>query len=306
MQQTTVAAVTPRFLSFLARWPSVEALAAAPLDDVLHEWQGLGYYARARNLHRCAGVVAAQYGGVFPPDEDALRALPGIGDYTAAAIAAIAFGQVAAPVDGNIIRVISRLMALDTIMPAGKAVVRDVVAGMVPPARPGDFAQAMMDLGATVCTPRKPDCPACPWLGACLASNAGQAEAYPRKAAKRARPTRHGVAFWLEDAEGRIMLRRRAEAGLLGGMIEVPSTDWREGEWPLDEALSGAPLDGVAWDSVEGTVEHTFTHFHLVLRVVRGRLDTASRAGNAIWAAPQDFGAHALPTVMKKVARHAR
>lgn len=304
LQQTTVATVTPRFQAFLERWPTIEALSAASLDDVLHEWQGLGYYARARNLHRCARIVALDHGGVFPGTEAGLRPLPGIGEYTAAAIAAIAFGTVAAPVDGNIIRVISRMAMLDASISVGKKQVAATVAAMMPADRPGDFAQAMMDLGAMVCTPRNPNCRDCPWVEDCRAHGAGKEEHFPVRKAKRGKPTRHGTVFWLEDAEGRILLRRRPEQGLLGGMMEFPSTDWEEARGSDDEAAQCAPQRTVKWRVLEGEVRHTFTHFHLQLGVWKGHVGEDFSPLNGYWVSPDNFGDHALPTVMKKVATH--
>ncbi|HVO17494.1 MAG TPA: A/G-specific adenine glycosylase, partial [Alphaproteobacteria bacterium] len=214
LQQTTVATVGPYFTAFLERWPDVARLAAAPLDDVLHAWQGLGYYARARNLHRCAAVVARDHGGRFPDTEDALRALPGVGAYTAAAIAAIAFDRPAVVVDGNVERVVARLHAVDAPLPAAKPELRRLAAALTPDARPGDFAQAMMDLGATLCTPRAPRCVLCPLMAGCAARTRGIAEELPRRTAKPEKPTRRGVAFFAVDADGAVLLRRRDESGL--------------------------------------------------------------------------------------------
>ena len=311
LQQTTVATVRPRFQAFLKRWPTVKALAAASLDDVLHEWQGLGYYARARNLHACAVAVAHEHGGVFPTTEAGLLGLPGIGEYTAAAVAAIAFGEATAPVDGNIIRVISRLNMLDTPMPGGKKQIEALVSEMVPTSRPGDFAQAMMDLGAMVCTPRKPDCMSCPWGSDCRAHAEGEEERFPVRKAKPEKPTRHGTVFWLVDEEDRILLRRRPEKGLLGGMMEFPSTDWRATPWEKNEAIGEFPASNnkatLHWKSMPGDVHHTFTHFHLVLTVIAVQLPGAGEAlpTNGQWCPPDRFHEHALPTVMKKVAAHA-
>jgi len=301
LQQTTVATVKGRFEAFLARWPSVTALAAAPLDDVLHEWQGLGYYTRARNLHRAARVVADDLDGRFPDTEAGLRDLPGVGDYTAAAIAAIAFNERTAPVDGNIVRVVARLRAIGDPLPAAKSAIREHVAAMTPADRPGDFAQAMMDLGATVCTPRNPACMTCPWMDICEARGTGGQAAFPAKKPKKARPTRHGMVFWLTDGEGRVALRRRAEKGLLGGMMEFPSTDWRDAPWDVDEAI-GEALAGGEFRRLDGSVGHTFTHFHLELGVLAGRLASAPPDGWRM-VPPAAFGEEALPTVMKKIVR---
>ncbi len=304
LQQTTVATVMPRYQAFLERWPTMATLAAALLDDVLHEWQGLGYYARARNLHRCAGVVNREYGGVFPDTESGLHALPGIGEYTAAAIAAIAFGKVTAPVDGNIIRVISRLEKIETPMPAGKKQIEAAVEAMVPAYRPGDFAQAMMDLGAMVCTPRNPKCNECPWAEGCRVHGSGEEDRFPVKKPKQSKPTRHGTVFWLVDGDGRVLLRRRPESGLLGGMMEFPSTEWEEKQTPNGEVLQQAPPYAGKWQALEGEVKHTFTHFHLRLTVWKARVGTCASLPNGYWVFPNDFGNHALPTVMKKVAGH--
>ena len=303
LQQTTVATVKGRFEAFLRRWPTVTALASAALDDVLHEWQGLGYYARARNLHRCAREIAEKHGGRFPDTEEGLLKLPGVGEYTAAAIAAIAFARPTAPVDGNIIRVVTRLRGIEAEMPANKRLVRDAVAPMVPPVRPGDFAQAMMDLGATICTPRKPTCEICPWEGACVAGRQGSAERFPVKPARRARPTRYGTVIWLRDREGGVALRNRPQTGLLGGMAEFPSTPWRDEPWSAKEAVAAMDIEA-AWAELPGAVEHTFTHFHLKLSVV-----VADASAEASWpdgwraVKSGAFGGEALPTVMKKVAQ---
>jgi A/G-specific adenine glycosylase len=305
LQQTTAAAVAPYFLSFVERWPSVEALAAASLDEVLGAWAGLGYYARARNLHACARTVAGELGGRFPDTEQALRKLPGIGPYTAGAIAAIAHGRRAAAVDGNAERVIARLAAIEIALPQAKRAIHDRALDLVPEDRPGDFAQALMDLGATICTPRAPACGSCPWTSQCEGRRRGIAEELPRKGPKRQRPTRHGAAFWVERADGAVLMRRRADKGLLGGMIEVPSSDWTA-SGPADVAAA-APVPG-PWRAVAGKVEHTFTHFHLVLTVWRS--DAACNAlpdtGDYRWVAPDALHAQALPSLMKKVVAEVR
>ncbi len=303
LQQTTVAAVRPYFEAFTRRWPDLEALAAADLDQVLHAWQGLGYYARARNLHACARMVASEFGGRFPDTEKALRSLPGIGAYTAAAIAAIAFDKRSAPVDGNIARVISRLYQIQTPLPGLTKEAAAVLAPLVPAGRPGDFVQAMMDLGAGVCTPNNPRCGDCPWRGDCAAYGAGTADDLPVRAAKKVKPTRHGVVFWVENADGEILLRRRPDKGLLGGMMEFPSTEWREVGWSLNDAVREAPLTA-DWRPLAGGVRHTFTHFHLELTVLAGRCPRPG-AAEGVWCGPDGFSRQALPSVMKKVARHA-
>jgi A/G-specific adenine glycosylase len=299
LQQTTVATVGPYFDRFVARWPDVSALATASLDEVLQLWQGLGYYARARNLHACARTLIERHDGIFPEEAAALRALPGIGDYTAAAIAAIAFDRRAAAIDGNVERVVARLYGVGEALPAAKPRLRALAEELVPNRRAGDFAQALMDLGATICTPRRPRCVLCPWRTSCAAAASRRAEAFPARAEKAERPLRHGVAFWLIRADGAVLLRRRPEKGLLGGMTEIPSTPWRATPWPLQEALQAAPA-AAAWSPLPGTVRHGFTHFLLELAVVAG---TGTAEG--IWSPIERLGEHALPTLMKKVAQHA-
>jgi A/G-specific adenine glycosylase len=301
LQQTTVVTVTPYFDRFVARWPTVFALAAASLDEVLHQWQGMGYYARARNLHACARVVAGRHDGRFPDEVVGLRALPGIGDYTAAAIAAIAFDRREAAVDGNVERVAARLFAVREAMPAAKPRLCALARELVPAARAGDFAQAMMDLGATICTPRRPRCVLCPWCESCAARAGGFAEDLPARVEKPERPLRHGVVFWLTRTDGAVLLRRREEKGLLGGMIEVPSTPWREREWGEAEALELAPAEA-AWEPLPGAVRHGFTHFPLALTVLAGRTDSPP---DGIWARPDQFKDYAFPTLTKKVVKHA-
>lgn len=303
LQQTTVAAVEPYFLAFVARWPTVGDLARADLQAVLHAWQGLGYYARARNLHKCAGVVAGDHGGRFPDDEAALRSLPGVGAYTAAAIAAIAFGRRTAPVDGNVERVLARLFALTGERPQVKREVAVLAGYLTPASRPGDFWQAVMDLGATVCRPRGPACGACPWAVDCLARQRGLTEDVPRKARRKARPVRHGVVFWAVDADGAVLLRRRPEDGLLGGMTEVPGTPWRERPWTAEEARALAPAPG-RWRPLAGGVRHVFTHFELELSVLAAS-GLAPGIVDGLWCRPAELGAHPLPTVMRKVIDHA-
>ena len=305
LQQTTVTAVIPYFERFTARWPTVDALADADRDQVLAAWAGLGYYARARNLHRCAQMAAGDLGGRFPDTEDALQTLPGVGPYTAAAIAAIAFGRASVVVDGNVERVVARLFAVEDPLPGSKPELKRLAAGLTPSARSGDYAQAMMDLGATVCRPRAPSCGVCPLGGECAAKRLGLAGTLPRRAARPDKPTRRGRAFWVRRPDGRVLLRRRPPEGLLGGMLEVPSSPWTESP-VADGADDHAPAP-CAWRALDGTVRHTFTHFHLELDVVAGvlgALDDHASAG-AVWADPDEFDRLALPTVMKKVARLA-
>jgi A/G-specific adenine glycosylase len=308
LQQTTVKAVAPYFLRFVERWPDVHALATAPLGDVLKLWAGLGYYARARNLHACAQAIAARHGGIFPRTEAELTTLPGIGRYTAAAIAAIAFDARAAAVDGNVERVVARLFAIDEPLPAAKAVIRHHAGMLVPDRRSGDFAQAMMDLGATICTPKKPACALCPWTGTCTARRRGDPEAFPVKAPKRAGRPRRGAAFVLCRADGAVLVRTRPAQGLLGGMTEVPTTDWSH-DFDETGALDGAPrLRRLKpkWRRRPGAVRHVFTHFPLELSVYAAEVPagTAAPAGTR-WVAISDLAGEALPNVMRKVLAHA-
>jgi A/G-specific adenine glycosylase len=301
LQQTTVATAGGYFNRFVARWPTLGALAAASLDDVLAAWAGLGYYARARNLHKCARLLAADRGGQFPTTEADLRALPGIGRYTAAAIAAIAFEQPAVVVDGNVERVMARLFCLTDPLPGAKPALYAHAAALTPRRRPGDYAQAVMDLGAVLCTPRTPRCSACPWAGACRALARGMVCELPRRSPKPARPHRRAAAFWLEreGPDGReVLLRRRPENGLLGGMLEVPSSPWI-GE-PCADPAAHAPV-AADWRAVGRPVRHTFTHFHLEMTVMTARHDGAGAQGT--WYALDALDQLALPTVMKKIAR---
>lgn len=304
LQQTTAAVVRGYYARFLARWPTVRALAAAGIDDVLHAWQGLGYYARARNLHRCARVVVAEHGGRFPEDEAALRRLPGIGPYTAAAVAAIAFDRPAAVVDGNVERVVSRLFAVEEPLPGARAELRRLAARLTPARRPGDHAQAMMELGATLCAPRAPSCAGCPWNPVCRGRLAGLARGLPRRAPRPPRPTRYGIVFWTLRGDGAVLLRRRPAEGLLGGMMELPSSQWRGWPWPPGAAAEAAPAPA-DWRVLPGTVRHVFTHFRLELIVAGARVGSRAHALDGVWAPYERLGAHALPSVMKKVVRHA-
>ncbi len=303
LQQTTVAVVIPYYDRFVTRFPTVESLAAAPLDDVLGLWAGLGYYARARNLHACAQAVAAA--GGFPRDLVGLQALPGIGAYTAAAIGAIAFGLPAVPVDGNVERVATRLFAIDTPLPDAKPAIRDAAAvlGAAPGARArsSDFAQALFDLGATICTPTTPACGVCPWAAPCEGRRKGIAATLPRKAPKRLRPLRYGVHFWLTDAAGDVLLRRRPAKGLLGGMLELPGTDWRAAPWPQEEARDWAPM-AAPWRPA-GQVRHGFTHFELVIDLYAA--EAPRIAADGLVHAPAELADAALPSVMRKCARMA-
>jgi A/G-specific adenine glycosylase len=280
----------------------VTDLAKADTEDVMKSWAGLGYYARARNLKKCAEAVAFGHGGVFPDTEEGLKALPGIGDYTAAAIAAIAFNRKSAVLDGNVERVISRLHAVETPLPAAKPDMRALVAAMTPEDRPGDFAQAMMDLGATICTPRRPACALCPLNAACRVLGREDPELYPRKAAKKEKPVRLGAAFVAEDETGAVFLRKRGESGLLGGMTEVPGSAWTariDGE----SGPAAAPF-AADWQAC-GTVIHVFTHFELRLAVYRSKVARNAVTDGGWWQPKETLDGEALPTVMKKAIRQA-
>lgn len=296
LQQTTVAAVKEYFLKFITLWPTVNDLAAASQDDVMKAWAGLGYYSRARNLKKCADYVATELGGVFPQTQDELIKLPGIGPYTSAAISTIAFQNKAAVVDGNIERVVTRHTANATPMPEAKA---DCAAFMdieMPVARPGDFAQAMMDLGATICTPRNPVCALCPVQNGCKSYELGTMLSFPVKAPKKAKPNRKGAAFVLQRLDGAVWLRKRSDKGLLAGMSEVPTTEWTARIDGAVGAKSG-PVD-LDWNS-KGTINHTFTHFHLELEVWQA-VGTAPD-NHGWWVEQSALANEALPTVIKKV-----
>lgn len=301
LQQTTVEAVKPYFRAFVARWPDVEALAAAPTDDVMAAWAGLGYYSRARNLKKCAEAVAEEHGGRFPETEEELLALPGIGPYTAAAIAAIAFDRPAVVIDGNIERVFARLSNIETPLPAAKPAIRAAVAAASPAHRPGDFAQAAMDLGATICTPRMPTCLVCPVSEDCLALRHGDPARLPFKAPKAARPVRRGAAF-VALCDDAVLLRRRPPEGLLGGMTEVPGTAW-SARADGDTGTAAAPF-AADWRDC-GQIRHVFTHFELRLEVFCARLGVRPELAGGWWAARASLDAAGLPTIMKKAVEAA-
>ncbi|PHQ68582.1 MAG: A/G-specific adenine glycosylase [Sneathiella sp.] len=307
LQQTTVVTVGPYFDKFLTLWPTVQHMAAAPLDDILTVWAGLGYYARARNLHKCAIDICDKFAGTFPNNREDLLTLPGIGPYTAAAISSIAFDRAEVVVDGNIERIIARLFRIDTALPAAKKPITEYAAHLTPCGRPGDYAQALMDIGATICTPRNPKCAQCPVSVTCTAFAEGDMERYPVKAPKKAKPTRRGVIFWIEAEGGVVLLRRREEKGLLGGMMEFPSSPWQEAAIAPDAALeqlresAGLNINGPMIHKT--LVRHTFTHFHLELQpvvLVMAQKANLSLPGSS-WVRPEEFENYALPTLMKKV-----
>jgi A/G-specific adenine glycosylase len=299
LQQTTVQAVKPYFERFLMQFPDVEALAAAPSEAVMTAWAGLGYYSRARNLHACAKLVVAEHGGRFPDSEAVLITLPGIGPYTAAAIAAIAFNRPAAAVDGNVERVLTRLHAIETELPAAKPQIKALTLALVPADRPGDFAQALMDLGATICTPKSPACALCPWSAPCVARQRNEQVLYPRKAPKITGKTRYGAAFIMLRSDGSILLQTRPPRGLLGGMAQVPVSAWSAG-YDLKAALDDAPL-AARWTRVMLPVRHVFTHFPLEMTVYVANVpaQTAPPTGMR-FTKLADLQTEPLPTVMRK------
>lgn len=302
LQQTRIETVRPYFEAFTRRWPDVASLGGAPLDAVLSAWAGLGYYSRAHNLHRTAAIVAREYGGKFPDTASELRKLPGIGEYTAAAIAAIAFRRPEAAVDGNVERVIGRLHAIDMPRPRARIAVRGQVEDMVPRERPGDFAQALMDLGATICTPRRPDCGRCPLAGSCLALEQGNPERYPVKAGKREIRVRRGAAFVAIRADGAVLLCRRPEGGLLAGMTGVPTSGWTAGR-DGETGLQAAPF-AADWRAA-GNVRHIFTHFELELAVYRADGVTEAAPDQCSWSDPDRLAGEALPALFRKVIETA-
>lgn len=294
LQQTTVASVIPYFERFTARWPTVVDLAVASDAQVMGEWAGLGYYARARNLLKCARMVVENHAGQFPDQREALLKLPGIGPYTAAAIAAIAFDRVETVVDGNVERVMARLHNDHAPLPQAKAGFTRAAAVLTPSRRPGDYAQAIMDLGATICTPKSPSCAACPWRAPCRARAAGSQAELPRKSPKKPKPTRRGIAYVVRRNDGALLLERRPDKGLLGGMLGWPGSDWNDAPDP-------APPLAANWRQMPEEVLHTFTHFHLQLRIMVAQvgLDAPPTAG--VFTQYQDFNPSELPTVMRKV-----
>ncbi|QNQ12202.1 A/G-specific adenine glycosylase [Sphingomonas alpina] len=298
LQQTNVATVRPKFEHFTARWPDFASLAAADEAELMTAWAGLGYYARARNLVACARTVVERHGGAFPGNEDELRALPGIGAYTAAAIASIAFGERAVVVDGNVERVVSRLFAIDEPLPGARAAIRAATDSITPETRAGDFAQAMMDLGSSICTPRNPKCLVCPLSDRCAAFAHGQPDAYPVKPARTARPERFGTIFWAER-DGKVLLVRRPPRGLLGGMRALPTGPWSESP----PGLADPPLTA-GWRMLDTSVVHVFTHFRLQLSLAVARVREHSNAGE--WWPVGDIESAGLPTVFAKAAAEVR
>jgi A/G-specific adenine glycosylase len=303
LQQTTVAAVAPYYHAFLKRWPDMRAIAKASLDDVLSAWAGLGYYSRARNLHRAAQIIVNDYGGVFPRTSVELSKLPGIGAYTSNAIAAIAFNEPVAALDANGERVIARLFAVKTPLPKSRPQLRELAQQIVPHDRPGDFAQALMDLGSAICMPKKPACAHCTLSVDCQGFALGIAEKLPRKVAKSARPLKRGAAFVAVDRYGAVYLEKRAEKGLLGAMLQPPLGAWT-GSFPAPAtARKQAPFTG-KWTKRAGIVRHGFTHFELEMEVYAACFNCRPN-GKGRWYTRGELQCAALPTVMRKVISHA-
>lgn len=295
LQQTTVAAVKDYFERFTTRWPTVRDLAAAEDADVMGEWAGLGYYARARNLLKCARAVVADHGGIFPNTHDALLQLPGIGPYTAAAVSSIAFDLPETVLDGNVERVMARVYDIHTPLPAAKPELMDKAAALTPSTRPGDYAQAVMDLGATICTPKNPACGICPWRDACAGRLAGTQTELPKKTPKKPKPTRYGIAYVTKRVDGAFLLETRPDKGLLGGMLGWPGSAWSE-----EQAEDAAPIRA-EWKTLSGEARHTFTHFHLRLTVKTALVPMERTPQVGQFVALEDFRPSDLPTVMRKV-----
>ncbi|MFN7710365.1 MAG: A/G-specific adenine glycosylase [Holosporales bacterium] len=300
LQQTTVATVIPYFLRFIERWPSLEAFAAAGLDELRVAWQGLGYYRRIENLHKGVQYVVAHHGGALPQDEESLLKIPGVGLYTAAAIASIAFARPTLPIDGNIKRVMARFSALEGVGAELARQVQKPLHAFIHPTRSGDVAQALMDLGATVCTPKNPECGQCPIQASCRGYQNGNATDYPKALPKKAKPDQYGVAFVVRDHRGHIWLQKRPEQGLLSGLIGTPGTPWRPERWSQLDWQEHQPVHA-QWQLLEKPVVHVFTHFRLFLDIYCAHVsDVLEEAVH-----PRDFHHHALPTLYKKVLKAA-
>lgn len=304
LQQTTVVTVIPYFQNFLKLWPSIDTLAKASLDEIYHAWQGLGYYSRAKNLQKCAQILFNNYQSMIPKSAEELIKLPGVGPYTAAAIAAIAFDEPTIPVDGNVIRVLSRVFSITTPLPKLKDDIQILTQSLIPSQRSGDFAQALMDLGATICQPRSPKCLECPLTHLCKAYEQGTVNNLPIAAKKALKPTRYGVVFWVESQDDNILIQKRGEKGLLAGLMEFPTTPWAEKQWIDQDYLDHAPLKNQNWLHLPSEVSHTFTHFHLKFRIVRTTIETKIESmDNSFWVPISEVKNYALPTLMKKVMK---
>jgi A/G-specific adenine glycosylase len=311
LQQTTITVVKDYFNRFLIKWPTLLELSRAKLDDVLLEWAGLGYYARARNLHKCAQIICEKYDGKFPESEDELISLPGIGTYTAAAITSIAFDNRAVVIDGNVERVISRVFAITQPLPISKKLIRQKADKLTPNFRSGDYAQAIMDLGSTICSPKSPACFKCPWEVNCEGKRMGLAEDLPRKLSPKSKPSRKGICFWITRNDGYVLMRRREEKGLLGGMMEIPSTPWEKNIQKIEKAVFYSPikLPLSSWVILPGEVKQIFTHFNLYLligktRITENKYKKLHLSDDFIWVHPEKFDKQALPSLMKKVINY--
>jgi A/G-specific adenine glycosylase len=301
LQQTTAQTAAPYYQAFIARWPRIEDLAAAQAEAVVGAFAGLGYYSRARNLHACAGEIARR-GGLFPSEEAGLRALPGVGAYSAAAIAAIAFGRPTLPVDGNIARILSRLLALEEPIAQARGALASAARALAPPRRAGDFAQALMDIGATLCRPRNADCASCPLAEDCAAFRTGAPESYPRRSPAKAKPRRAGAVFFARRSDGAFLARRRPPRGLLASTVELPGTAWTS-EGP-DEGFGAAAPIAAPWRRLPGTVEQVFTHFALELTVYAAAFEGAAPEGH-FWVAREAVGEAGFSSMMRKAVEHA-
>ena len=313
LQQTTVAVVKDYFKRFIIRWPTLFDLSKANLDDVLNEWSGLGYYARARNLHKSAKIISKEHLGKFPEHKKELILLPGIGDYTAAAILSIAFNKRAAAVDGNVERVISRIFAITEPLPSSKSYIREKAIEITPMKRYGDYAQAIMDLGSTICLPRNPMCNECPWEEACQARKAGIQQNLPVKKPKKTKPHRKGICFWIARNDGYVLMRKRQEKGLLGGMMEIPSTPWEKNIQTIDKALNYAPLKlpVAKWTLLLDNIKHVFSHFNLSLviassKVTKDKFDKLSLTKDFVWVNPSQIDQLAIPSLTRKIVTVAK
>ena len=299
LQQTRATTAIPYFNRFIARWPTLKELACAPRDDVLHSWSGLGYYARARNLHTCAQDIVKHHGGIFPTSVKDLCSLPGIGPYTASAISAIAFDQPAVVIDANVERIISRLFTVPKPISQAKPQIEKLALKIFPAERPGDFAQGLMDLGAQVCRPKNPVCSDCPWSDGCKARKSGKPEAWPVKNPKTPIRTRFGIVFWVEHPSGAILLRKRPDRGMLGGMTEIVSSEWLTEPIPASQIDKHAPIPNADWSPIGEKIQHTFSHFKLELRIYKSK--GIIQPKGAFWCPLEKLAAQPFPTLMKKI-----
>ncbi|MBI3440817.1 MAG: A/G-specific adenine glycosylase [Proteobacteria bacterium] len=304
LQQTTVVTVTPYFTKFIAKWPTVAALAGASLDEVLTAWAGLGYYTRARNLHKCAQIIAEKFKGKFPVTVDGLRELPGIGPYTAAAIASIAFSRQAVAVDGNVERVVSRFFAIEEPLPSSKEIIRGRAAQLAGDNRhPGDFTQAFMELGATVCTPRKPRCMFCPWQRECRANKLGITEGLPNKSPKVRKPVRYGKVFWIQKKSGAFLIEKRTAKGLYEGMYQLPTSEWVADRRIAKKFAAPYYSSQLRFYPLNQKIRHSFTHFDLVLEIWTAAAKNPVKAPCGNFVFMEDIGGYALPTLMQKAIK---